>query len=643
MVSFFKKNSVKPLTPYSLLITNLIVSTLYVSFEWLFIVTKPSFMSVLSITEKIWVLIFGAIFLSAITSIPLLILIFLNALLTGKTHSGKLISLGFILPVLTATFMVFLLIDNFTYTVFRIGIVFTTGYLRGIYALCLIVIGFILFYEVFRFGAWIDSKNKYGDVRKRRQRKLAVILGAMFIVSLGVPLVNGIKNPNGLDVVEKPMVKNAPNIILFTIESLDASHMSVYGYDRDTTPFLEELSKDSLIALNAFSNAQGTTGSITSILTGKDPMDTRIILAHDILRGEDSYQHLPGILKTQGYHTYQLSFNWYADAIDLNFLNAFDTANGRREAASGLPEFVRKYLPSDNGYFNYELITRLGDRLKHIFYIEEMDNPYLQLTKSMEQFNDRGKLQSLATLLDEEDQPAFVHFHWMGTHGPYYFPQNRHFSSGKDIDDQEKYDMDFYDDSILEMDKAIESLYTELASGDLTERETVLVIASDHSVQWTKSRLPLIFHFPDHENSKVIEENAQNLDIAPTLLDYLDIPQPTWMAGQSLFTQLDKSRPIFTTVVGQAMVKKVSGKEVTESVDWTFSPFGKLSVLVCDKWYEIKFESAVIHWGSVDKYKGSCGDERLTRNQAVDLMIEHLQDNGFDASVLINKRSSNKK
>lgn len=628
----------RPLSAVSLIITTLIVIFFYVLFEWLFIATKPSFMTHLQFSEKLWILIYGILFFSTLSMIPVFAIMGVHNLINRKTHSSKSITIGFAVPATAATLMVFMLVDNFTYTLFGFGVISTRGLFRAIYATALLLIGVVLFKEVLRFGAWINRKIGEGERFNRSQMKLAVILLVIILVTLSVPLYHGYQNPDVLAASEyEPLEEDTPNILLFTIDGLNASHMSVYGYDRETTPFLEELSEDSLIALNAFSNAQGTAGSVTSILTGKDPMDTRVILADDILRGDDSYQHLPGILKNHGYLTYQLSFTSYADAIDINFLNAFDMANGRKGFTRGPQNDAALLLPTNHAYFNFEIITRLGDRLKHIFFIEQMENPFLQVTKPLTQFNDLEKMETLESLIASADQPVFVHFHWMGTHGPLYFPQDQTFSAGKDIEAQEKYDMDFYDDSIVEMDQALESLYADLEEESVKDRDTVLVIASDHSLRWTKSRLPLIIDFPDQEHGEIIEDNVQNMDIAPTLLDYLDIGQPDWMTGESLLGEVDPDRPIFTSVFSQKAVKEASGEEISEEVVESFKPFGKLSVLVCDTWYEIKLESAVMHSGKVVDYEGSCGDEALTRDEAMDLLFDHLQDNGFNTSELMNE------
>lgn len=84
----------------------------------------------------------------------------------------------------------------------------------------------------------------------------------------------------------------------------------------------------------------------------------------------------------------------------------------------------------------------------------------------------------------------------MGTHGPRYYPKEQVFSFGINLDTQENYDIDLYDDSILEFDSALSFFYNELEKRELIN-QSIIIIASDHSKSWTKTRLPLIFHFPN--------------------------------------------------------------------------------------------------------------------------------------------------
>jgi len=119
------------------------------------------------------------------------------------------------------------------------------------------------------------------------------------------------------------------NIIIIGIDGLEADHMSVYGYQRNTTPFLETRHSEFLISENSFTNHSPSYGSIGSLLTGKYPTTTRLIFPPDVLTGEDQFNHLPGVLHAAGYRSLDMSLRWYADPVDMNIRCGFDFSNFR--------------------------------------------------------------------------------------------------------------------------------------------------------------------------------------------------------------------------------------------------------------------------------------------------------------------------
>jgi Predicted membrane-associated, metal-dependent hydrolase len=59
--------------------------------------------------------------------------------------------------------------------------------------------------------------------------------------------------------------------LLITIDALRKDHLSHYGYDRNTTPFLDKLAKENTIFENCYSASCHTREAIPSILTGQKP------------------------------------------------------------------------------------------------------------------------------------------------------------------------------------------------------------------------------------------------------------------------------------------------------------------------------------------------------------------------------------
>lgn len=91
------------------------------------------------------------------------------------------------------------------------------------------------------------------------------------------------------------------NVLLITIDALRVDHIGRYGYGRDTTPHIDELSEDSVIFENAYVHAPWTQPSIASLYTGLHPRDHGIAQLWQVLSG--AHPLLTDVLKKAGYHT----------------------------------------------------------------------------------------------------------------------------------------------------------------------------------------------------------------------------------------------------------------------------------------------------------------------------------------------------
>ncbi len=619
-------------SPGGLFLVTTLVAFLYVLMEWVFIVTKPSFLQQAAFGSRLLVLFSASALLAALAT--LLCLPFTLAFKrspAGRVTSA-LRSLSAAVPALLLSALVLMMADNFTYTVFGFGIVSAKGGVRALYLIPFLLLTAWLYTRTI---ALLNFTQEALENRPPRVRKVTLgILAALIVLLAAVPALAYAPYWSGTSSVAKPSsAAHFPNILLITADSLNANRMSVYGYEKPTTPFLEELAKSSLVAQNAFSNAQGTIGSLTSILTGRYPVDTGVLTTNDILRDEAATQHMPGILRKYGYYSVQLSYSYYADARRLNFQGGFDEANGTRLNANPLFSALSAVFPSNISYFTSEITARLLDRLAHIFFLRDMNNPYLQVTESPEKFNDQQKLEYALALFDRVDQPLFIHIHWMGTHGPAYHPANQVFSAGEDPEKQGKFDEDFYLDSILEFDQSLAALYAALQERGALEN-TVLVIAADHSQRWNIIRLPLLMRFPGGENIGLVRGNVQYLNIAPTLLDAVNIPKPAWMAGTSLLEDQPETSPIILTEIPAFVPDAQTGKRVFPEIRPPFYQFGKVSLITCDQWVKLEFASLKLTRGTIPDYAQRCSSPALSDREAIQLISEYLETYGLDASSL---------
>jgi hypothetical protein len=489
---------------------------------WLFDVTKPSFMDSMGIREKLGILALSGLLTAAPVLLAQAALYGISRIPGIRRAEKVLLVLGSLLPAAFLALTVLSLADNFTYTVLKFGILTSKGSQRGVYGaifalLCLVS------------AIWVSRSLLRQARRKRRSfgLKAQQILSAATLVP---SLVFGAVFFKTAGTASAALSVNAatqhPNILLIGSDGLDVDHMSVYGYTKDTTPFLKTYAPATLFAQNNFPNANITAGSLVSLFTGKLPTVTRTLYPPDILQRQDSFEHLPDILKNEGYYNAELSVDYYADMNNLNMQDSFVMVNGRSTALGSLYTTSREIIPEDAAYFLSSTAKGISDRLMQIYYVKTVANPYSEVTLPLETTTDQERIDQAMALFKTIQQPLFIHVHMMGTHSGSW----THY-------DQEIQDFDGY------MQQVIDQL-TQMGKLD----DTVIIVYTDHGfLNVSNVRIPLMIRFPNGEHAGVITHNTQNLDIAPTILDYLGIQPPSWMGGQSLLGgEPSATRPIFS-------------------------------------------------------------------------------------------------
>lgn len=613
----------------SLFLVTILSTFAYMSMEWIFIVTKPSFLDTFTTLNKLGALLHA----NAITSLGVSILVAAIFLLSRipalRRFEAMLFRLGALLPAGIFAAMFLLWIDNFTYTMFKAGIVYSTGIWRGAYALLFLVLVYICFREIHRLLPGLAAKAHNLRVLRAAAMvwMLLVLLPAMFLV---------LRVPNRADAglaAAADTAKTKPHILVLTGDGINAANMSVYGYERETTPFLDTLADTSLVAQNALTNSANTTGSLISMYTSKSPVTVGVIYAPNILTGADSYQHLPGMLKTLGYRTVQITIPHYADAYSLNVLSGFDFANGQAKSDSVLLTTLSRYLPYHTAYFFYDTGNRIIDRLRHIFYNKVMTNPYDMVEGKSTRYLDKDRMERLVYEINHATQPLFVHVHFLGTHGPKFTIQKPVFSAGGAS--TEDWDTDFYDDAILEFDENVRSIYDLLDEYGMLD-STILVVGSDHGKRWSAvQRIPLMIHFPNGENAGTVPGNVQIVDLAPTILDYMDMQIPVWMEGESLFQLGKRQRPIIG--VSSASVERAeNGKmELNDALKPPFYQFGTVNLSTCQNWYKIKLADMELTSGVLEGYIEPCkAEDMLSQDEALEAISDFFEQRGYNASSI---------
>jgi len=313
------------------------------------------------------------------------------------------------------------------------------------------------------------------------------------------------------------------NVILYLIDALRADHMEAHGYSRKTSPNITESANEGVRFARCFSQETWTRPSIVSLFT------STYSLVHGVRGHADAVPNymllLPEILRSHGYATAGVSLN----------SNMGQLANLNR----GFSRFDETYP-----------------------------------------LNRRDCLpESTAFLENCRDRSFFLYIHTVEPHWPYKPPEEfvRLFvPPGEDPEN-----VDLYDAEIVRADSNIGLFISKLKELGMYD-DTLLIITADHGEAFGEHEgifkhadkpynelihIPLIMHLPGLlPTGKVVEQNVQLLDIAPTILDVLSIQRNEQFQGMSLL-------PLITGGPREALESRTVyavGKGVTATIrdDW---------------------------------------------------------------------------
>ena len=213
----------------------------YVFMEWFFFVTKPSFMDLMGWVEKLEIFFLSS-FSFAILSLALVVVLAgLDYLVSYIRFTTLPIFLGTLIPSLILAGIFLLLVDNFTYTIFNFGIVSAVGIGKFSYGLGFLI---LIVYINNRILKVLSLRGKPKPPLKIHRYGLALIAG-LLIVSVGFALTRySSESVQAVSIVEdNNQLAARPNILIIGGDGLNASNLSVYGYERETTPVMSKLAK----------------------------------------------------------------------------------------------------------------------------------------------------------------------------------------------------------------------------------------------------------------------------------------------------------------------------------------------------------------------------------------------------------------
>ena len=491
-------------------------------------------------------------------------LFFLSLALPKRRQIGFLYFSSALVPSYLATCLIMILVDNFTYNVLHFGISTTLDLKRIFYVAGLVVVFVLLYREILRRALSLRAKW----INKRAA--LAFTIFVLVSIVVGLVTFPNFRSKAEIAPILKIRPALRPNIFLISGDSLHANECALTGGKPGSTPYLAGLAGDLSVFPNGFSNVNYTSGSLCSVLNGLHPATTQKVSEIHILKGPDCYRHLPGILRSLGYKSIQLGRPFLVNAFLWNMKNAFDIVDDERNEEKIFFNFSGLTGPwLDKGcYFLQVISDRVRERLLHAFGLHKMTGAFI--------FTDKEKEEALFHFLDSRSGPFFVQLHFVSPlgSGPRGFDQN------------------------------VASVIEGLKSRGLY-KDSLVIVYSDHGHNHTAGvRLPILIKLPSPTKSEITSVDVQNLDIAPTVLDVLRIPIPSWMEGQSLLRPVDPTRLIVSLRIDdtkKVRLKKGSSLSGTSHI---------VSVLI--SYYDQRYEYR-LHEGKIDE---SRFDKISSRGQA---------------------------
>ena len=348
------------------------------------------------------------------------------------------------------------------------------------------------------------------------------------------------------------------NIILISLGNVGAKHMSLYGYERKTTPGLDKMARDAIVLENCFSEASWTLPVATSVFTSLHPYAHKVMDRYHGNLLNENIVTFPEIMQAHGYKT-------AAFTGGLDHDSRFGHMKGFEKTESN-PDFS-----------GYEVTLAQADK----WLSENSDSKFLLFIHGYTThcpFTPPERFQGVFNATDDKKitvDPEDCLRGYRTSKNEYiaYIKMKKGPTAEKDkLDDPEvekrtiklnQDDIDFleagYDEEVLFEDHMITEFLDSLNKKVMDK--TIVIIFSEHGEMFAKHgrfgragttrgtlyddvmHLPLVIDIPG-VSGKRVDGLVQVTDIMPTILDILGIVHPAGIQGKSMLPLINEGSQI---------------------------------------------------------------------------------------------------
>ncbi|MDG2333110.1 MAG: sulfatase [Myxococcota bacterium] len=369
------------------------------------------------------------------------------------------------------------------------------------------------------------SGGTEGERARGRAPYLAKLLPGLFVSLLALACGPGPEELRARD--------PRPNVVIISMDTTRADHLSAYGYERDTSASLRALAGEGMRFEVAYSPSATTAPSHASLFTGLAP------IAHGVVKNgrplEGDFETLAETLGDEGYET--------AAVVSSYVLS------GRFGFDQGFDHFDADFSQAD---------VVAGDRLWEGELLSGKFHGRADDTT-------RRGLQWLDARRHPE-RPFFLFVHYFDPHTPYLPPEGYEppFRPGAREALKLNRTIFLYDTLIAFTDQEIGRLLQGLEARGL-EGDTLVIVVGDHGeglmshghmfhgvhIYEEGVRVPLIVRWPGQVPAGVVAPGPVDLaDLAPSVLELAGVSSTTPVQGQSIASfllggdDLEAERPV---------------------------------------------------------------------------------------------------
>ncbi len=342
------------------------------------------------------------------------------------------------------------------------------------------------------FAAYRNNELKYDEFYKRQDIDTSFAIAKKLVVTKNdsvYPIKRSIKHL----VRNTDSLQEKPNVILICIESMSASFMKRFGNKHNITPYLDALSKKSVLFTNTFATGTRTIRGMEAIVLSVPPTAGRSIVKRP---NNTNLFSIGEVFKRKGYsRTFFYGGDGYFDNMNQFFGgNGFDIVDRGRGFLLG-DNFTAKRTNINDNEVTFENAWGVCD-----------ENVY-------------DKVIQQANVSYKNNKPFFDFIMTTSNHRPYTYPEGKiDIPSGTSRNGAVKY-----------TDFAIQE-FIEKAKKQPWFKNTVFVIMADHcassagrsELDVANYHIPaIIYNLPDVPAQEISTMTSQ-IDVFPTLFGYLN-------------------------------------------------------------------------------------------------------------------------